>query len=69
MALTTKERDLVKEAADLIARETAAGERVILRGFGTFKEVTKKARKAKNPKTGEIVDVPERTVIHFKPSK
>lgn len=69
MALTNKERDLIKEAADLITRETAAGERIILRGFGTFKQVTKAARKAKNPRTGEVVDVPARTVLAFKASK
>lgn len=69
MALTSKERDLVKEAADLIARETSAGEKIILRGFGTFKQITKAARKAKNPRTGETIDVPARTVLAFKAAK
>jgi nucleoid DNA-binding protein len=69
MALTNKERDTVKEAADLIARECEAGERVILRGFGTFKQVTRAARTARNPATGESVDVPAKDVLHFKASK
>lgn len=69
MALTNKERELVKEAMELVAREAAAGERIILRGIGTFKQVTKAARTAKNPKTGETVNVPERTALHFKASK
>jgi integration host factor subunit beta len=69
MALTTKERDLIKEAAELITRETQAGEKIILRGFGTFKQVTKKARIATNPATKEKVNVPERICLHFKPVK
>ena len=69
MALTAKERELVKEAADLITREAEAGERVILRGFGTFQQKTSKARKGRNPATGEAIDIPERTALHFKASK
>lgn len=69
MALTTKERDLIKEAMELVTREATAGEKIILRGVGTFKQVTKAARKAKNPKTGEVIDVPARTVLAFKASK
>lgn len=69
MALTNKERETVKEAADLIARECDAGERIILRGFGTFKQVTRAARTARNPATGAVVDVPAKTVLTFKASK
>lgn len=69
MALTSKERDLIKEAMELVSREAAAGEKIILRGVGTFKQITKAARTAKNPKTGETVNVPARTVLAFKASK
>ena len=43
--------------------------KVTLVGFGTFSIVQRKARKARNPKTGEPIDVPAKTVPKFKPSK
>jgi len=69
MALSNKEREVVREASELIVRETQAGERVILRGFGTFKQINKAARKARNPKTGEEIQIPAKTVLAFKASK
>lgn len=42
---------------------------VRLPGFGTFKATTRKARKARNPHTGETIDVPEKRAPKFKPSK
>ncbi|MEX0935705.1 MAG: HU family DNA-binding protein [Gemmatimonadota bacterium] len=45
------------------------GENIEIRGFGTFKVRRRKARKARNPRTGESVRVPERYVPVFKPSK
>ncbi len=44
------------------------GNNIELRGFGTFKIKTRKARKARNPRTGEEVPVPDRKVPVFKPS-
>ena len=43
------------------------GEKVEFRGFGTFKVKSRKARMARNPKTGEPTQVPEKTVVTFKP--
>lgn len=43
--------------------------KVTLVGFGTYSIVTRKARMARNPKTGEAISVPEKTVPKFKPSK
>jgi len=43
--------------------------KVSLVGFGTFTAVTKAAREARNPRTGETVQVPERVVPKFKPAK
>ncbi len=40
-----------------------------IRGFGSFKVKEKQARVARNPRTGEKIDVPERCVPVFKPSK
>jgi integration host factor subunit beta len=44
-------------------------EKIDLRGFGTFKIRKAKARQARNPRTGEAVSVPAKTVAIFKPSK
>tara|TARA_B100001769_G_C21911855_1_gene492001 strand:- start:470 stop:760 length:291 start_codon:yes stop_codon:yes gene_type:complete len=45
------------------------GERVELRGFGTWSINTQKARISRNPKTGEKVNTPEKKTVHFKMSK
>jgi len=47
----------------------ARGEKVELRGFGNFRLKTRQARKARNPKTGETVDVPEKRVVYFRTGK
>ncbi len=43
--------------------------RVELRDFGVFQVKKRKARKARNPRTGHQVDVPEKLVVTFKPGK
>mgnify|MGYP001165672587 FL=1 len=45
------------------------GERVELRGFGTWSTHTQMARISRNPKTGEKVNTPEKKTIHFKMGK
>ena len=45
------------------------GDRVELRGFGMFSTNIQKARISRNPKTGEKVNTPEKTVIHWKMAK
>ncbi len=45
------------------------GERVELRGFGTFRTVQRAARTARNPRTDEIVPVPARPAPVFKPAQ
>lgn len=52
-----------------VKRALAQGENIEIRGFGTFKVRSRKSRKARNPRTGESVQVPERLVPVFKPSK
>jgi nucleoid DNA-binding protein len=50
--------------------ETLASEgRVELRNFGIFEVQQRAARKARNPRTGEKVDVPEKYVVSFKPGR
>jgi len=45
------------------------GEQVRFVGFGTFYVVKRKARKGRNPRTGEEIKIPAKKVIRFRPSK
>lgn len=45
-----------------------SNERLEIKRFGIFSTKVRKARKARNVRTGEVVDVPERKVLVFKPS-
>ncbi len=54
---------------DEIATRLADGGRVELRGFGAFSTREREARKGRNPRTGEAVDVPAKRVPYFKPGK
>lgn len=54
---------------DQIAGRLAAGGRVELRGFGAFSTRERDARKGRNPRTGESVEVPGKRVPYFKPGK
>ena len=47
----------------------ANGDNIEIRGFGTFKVRKRKTRVARNPRTGDPVSVPSRSVPVFKPSK
>lgn len=69
MAFTKEEAATVKEAVELFKRELAAGEEVPLYKFGSFKPKVAPARKARNPKTGETLDIPARKVVKFNASK
>ena len=52
-----------------ITQSLADGKRVELRGFGTFGVKYRMRKKARNPGTGEPINLPERHVPTFKPSK
>lgn len=54
---------------DEVAEILAAGGRVELRGFGAFSTRQRDARKGRNPRTGDTVDVPQKRVPYFKPGK
>ena len=47
----------------------ARGDRVELRGFGSFETRHRTARKGRNPRTGEAVTVPEKAAVHFRAGK
>jgi integration host factor subunit beta len=54
---------------DEISSRLAEGGRVELRGFGAFSTREREARQGRNPRTGESVDVPAKSVPYFKPGK
>ncbi len=60
---------IVSTVFDEITEALARGDRVELRGFGAFSVKTRDARVGRNPRTGEAVDVPEKTVPFFKAGK
>lgn len=54
---------------DEIAQRLAESGRVELRGFGAFSTRVRDARKGRNPRTGDAVEVPGKRVPFFKPGK
>jgi DNA-binding protein HU-beta len=67
---TKKEAELVIDALLAnIVEALAKGEKVDLRGFGSFQVTTKKERQGRNPRTGETMTIAARNVAVFKPSK
>ena len=62
-------KEVVQRTFDHILESLARGQRVELRNFGVFDLKSRAARKARNPTTGEQVDIPARVVVSFKPSQ
>ena len=60
---------LVNAVLDSIVEALAKGDRVELRGFGTFSVKEREARLGRNPRTGEKVDVSGKVVPYFKSGK
>jgi integration host factor subunit beta len=60
---------IVEEIFKSIKDALAKGGKVEIRGFGNFRLRSRNARKARNPKTGESVDVPPKKVPYFKVGK
>ena len=58
--------EIVQQVFDGIIEVLASEGRIELRNFGVFEVKTRKARRARNPRTGAKVDVPEKPVIRFK---
>ncbi len=68
--LSKKQTEVViEEIFESIKDSLAKGGKVEIRGFGNFKLRSRNARKARNPKTGESVDVPPKKVPYFKVGK
>ena len=68
--ITKKDCALVVDGLlNAIKNALSAHENIEIRGFGTFKVRKRKSRMARNPRTGDPVEVPARVVPIFKPSK
>jgi integration host factor subunit beta len=59
----------VKLMLDQMTDALASGERIEIRGFGSFSLHYRAPRMGRNPKTGETVPLPAKYVPHFKPGK
>ena len=66
-----KTKEIVQQAFDAIVDTLIedSSHRIELRNFGVFEVKRRKPRKARNPRTGEKVDVPAKNVVTFKPGK
>ncbi len=62
-------KDTVAALLDQMSATLADGERIEIRGFGSFSRDYLPPRPGRNPKTGESIAVPGRYRIHFKPGK
>jgi len=59
----------IKHIIDKMSETLASGSRIEIRGFGSFSLHYRKSRMARNPKTGEPVELDDKYVPHFKPGK
>lgn len=59
---------VVDSFLETVKKSVELGHNIEIRGFGTFKVKLRKSRKARNPRTGDVVPVPDRKVPVFKPS-
>src|SRR6266436_2478568 len=64
-----KTKEIVQLTCDAIVDTLLEDKRIELRNLGVFEVKQRKARKARNPRTGEKVDVPPKNVVTFKPGK
>jgi len=64
-----KTKEIVQKTFDAIVETLVEERRIELRNFGVFEVKQRAARKARNPRTGAKVFVPEKFVVTFKPGK
>jgi integration host factor subunit beta len=70
IGMPLKESEVVVCAIfDSIVRALRSGDRVEIRGFGSFHTRPRRGRVGRNPKTGALVEVPPKRIPFFKPSK
>jgi integration host factor subunit beta len=68
--LTRRDGEVIVETIfDAVIGALKSGDKIEIRGFGSFRTRQRNSRIGRNPKTGERVDVPAKKVPYFKPSK
>ena len=68
--LSSKDVELaVKTILEHMSQALASGERIEIRGFGSFSLHFREPRRGRNPKTGDSVELKGKNVPHFKPGK
>jgi len=60
-------KKIVQKTLDYIVDALSRGEKIELRNFGVFKIKQRKSRTGRNPRTGQVVPVPPRKVVVFRP--
>ncbi len=63
----TDVKKVVQKVFDYMVEALVRGEKIELRNFGVFKIKERKSRTGRNPRTGQVVPVPPRKVVVFKP--
>ena len=68
--VTRRDSEVIVETIfDSIVHSLRAGDKIEIRGFGSFRTRQRNSRIGRNPKTGDRVDVPAKKIPFFKPSK
>lgn len=62
----TKSNEVIDVIVSTISEALKSGDKVTLVGFGTFTTTQRDARKGRNPKTGETIEIPAKRVAKFK---
>jgi|ERR1035438_5593431 len=70
VAMSRKDSEIIVETIfGSIVKSLKAGDKIEIRGFGSFRTRQRNSRIGRNPKTGTRVDVPAKKIPYFKPSK
>src|SRR6516164_8188025 len=68
--MSRKDSEVIVETVfDSIVKTLRSGDKIEIRGFGSFRTRERKSRIGRNPKTGARVEVPAKKIPYFKPSK
>ena len=62
-------QEIIKFILAEITVDLKKGERISLRGFGSFTKEKRSSRKVRHPKTGKIITIPERITVDFNPAE
>ena len=68
--MSRKDSEVIVETIfESIVKSLRSGDKIEIRGFGSFRTRQRNSRTGRNPKTGARVDVPAKKIPYFKPSK